>query len=207
MSSGVAIVEDNAGVRESLAALIRDSANFRLVAECASGEQALVEIPRCGAQIVLMAIHLPGMQGIDCISRLKAILPKLQVLVLTSYEDGDTIFRALKAGAGGYLVKRDASAMLLEALSEIMAGGAPMSCQIARKVVHFFHHRAPTVETEKLSAREIQILDLLVAGCILKEVADQLGIGRETVRTHVRHIYEKLHARSAAEAVAKYLGR
>ncbi len=207
MSTGVAIVEDDAGVRESLAALIRKSANFRLVAECASGEQALVDIPASGAKIAVMDIHLPGMQGIDCIARLKAALPHLQVLVLTSYEDGDTIFRALKAGAGGYLVKRDASAMLLEALSEIMAGGAPMSCQIARKVVHFFHQRAPTAETEKLSAREIQILDLLVAGCILKEVADQLGIGRETVRTHVRHIYEKLHARSAAEAVAKYLSR
>jgi DNA-binding NarL/FixJ family response regulator len=205
MSARVAIVEDDAGVRESLAALIGHSANFRLVAECASGEQALVAIPECGAEIAVMDIHLPGMQGIDCIARLKARLPRLQVLVLTSYEDADTIFRALKAGAGGYLVKRDASAMLLGALTEIMAGGAPMSCQIARKVVHFFHQRAPAAESVKLSAREVQILDLLVAGCILKEVADQLGIGRETVRTHVRHIYEKLQARSAAEAVAKYL--
>lgn len=207
MSTGVAIVEDDAGVRESLTSLIRRSAAFHLVAECASGERALAEIPASGAKVAVMDIHLPGMNGIECISRLKAARPELQVLVLTSYEDGDTIFRALKAGAGGYLVKRDASAMLLEALGEIIGGGAPMSCQIARKVVHFFHHRAPTAETEKLSAREIQILDLLVAGCILKEVADQLGIGRETVRTHVRHIYEKLHARSAAEAVAKYLGR
>ncbi len=207
MKPGVAIVEDDAGVRESLSALIRNSASFRLVAECASGEQALVDIPACGAKVVVMDIHLPGMQGIDCIFRLKAKVPQLQVLVLTSYEDGDTIFRALKAGAGGYLVKRDASAKLLEALTELMAGGAPMSCQIARKVVHFFHQRSPAVETEKLSKREIQILDLLVAGCILKEVADQLGIGRETVRTHVRHIYEKLQARSAAEAVAKYLSR
>lgn len=207
MTPGVAIVEDDAGVRESLTGLIRRSANFRLVAECASGEQALVDIPACAAKVAVMDIHLPGMQGIECISRLKAKLPHLQVLVLTSYEDGDTIFRALKAGAGGYLVKRDASAMLLESLTEIMAGGAPMSCQIARKVVHFFHQSAPAAETEKLSKREIEILDLLVAGCILKEVADQLGIGRETVRTHVSHIYAKLQARSRAEAVAKYLRR
>lgn len=207
MSPGVVIVEDDPGVRESLTSLIRRSPNFRLVAECASGEQALVDIPASGAKVAVMDIHLPGMHGIDCIARLKAKLPQLQVLVLTSYEDGDTIFRALKAGAGGYLVKRDASALLLEALSEILAGGAPMSCQIARKVVHYFHQRAPAPETEKLSKRETQILDLLVAGCILKEVADQLGIGRETVRTHVSHIYEKLHARSAAEAVAKYLSR
>lgn len=207
MNPGVAIVEDDAGVRESLAGLIRRSTNFRLVAECASAEQALVDVPAGAARVAVMDIHLPRMQGIECIARLKARMPELQVLVLTSYEDGDTIFRALKAGAGGYLVKRDASTLLLDALTEIMAGGAPMSCQIARKVVHYFHQSTPATETEKLSKREIEILDLLVAGCILKEVADQLGIGRETVRTHVSHIYGKLQARSRAEAIAKYLRR
>ena len=207
MKPAVALVEDNAGVRENLAALLRTTPDFRLVGAFASGEEAVVEIPAAGADVVVMDLHLPGISGIECTARLKAKLPKLHVLVLTSYEDADTIFKALKAGAAGYMVKRDASVKLPDALREILSGGAPMSCQIARKVVNFFHQSAPVPEAEKLTAREIQILDLLVAGCILKEVADQLGIGRETVRTHVSHIYEKLQTRSRAEAVAKYLRR
>jgi DNA-binding NarL/FixJ family response regulator len=126
--------------------------------------------------------------------------------MLTVYEDDDSIFRALKAGANGYLVKRDAAEKLLDALQEVQQGGAPMSAHIARQVVQFFHRsEAPVTEAERLSPRECEILDLLVKGLVLKEVADQLGIGLETVRTHVNHIYQKLHVRSRTEAVVKYL--
>lgn len=128
--------------------------------------------------------------------------------MLTVYDDGDSIFRALKAGAGGYLVKRFAGDKLLEAIQEVCAGGAPMSGHIARKVVQFFHTAGPSpAVSENLSPREVEILNLLVTGCFFKEIADQLGISGETVRTHVNHIYRKLHVRSRTEAVVKYLQR
>jgi DNA-binding NarL/FixJ family response regulator len=155
-----------------------------------------------------MDINLPKMNGIECVVRLKAQLPRLLVLMLTVYEDDDSIFRALKAGANGYLVKRDAAEKLLESLHDVQHGGAPMSAHIARQVVQFFHRsEKPAVESEQLSPREHEILDLLVKGLVLKEAADQLGIGLETVRTHVNHIYQKLHVRSRTEAVVKYLRR
>ena len=142
----------------------------------------------------------------EAVRRLKPQLPATQFLMLTVYEDGDSIFRALKAGASGYLIKRVASDKLLEAIDDVCTGGAPMSCHIARKVVQFFHHAGPSDEvSENLSPRETEILELLVAGCFFKEIAGQLGISNETVRTHVNHIYRKLHVRSRTEAVVKYL--
>jgi DNA-binding NarL/FixJ family response regulator len=153
-----------------------------------------------------MDINLPVMNGIECVVRLKAQLPRLLVLMLTVYEDDDSIFRALKAGANGYLVKRDAAEKLLDALHDVRHGGAPMSAHIARQVVQFFHRsEKPAAEAEQLSPRELEVLDLLVKGLVLKEVGEQLGIGLETVRTHVNHIYLKLHVRSRIEAVVKYL--
>ena len=206
MTHTVAIVEDDAGIREDLVALLNGSPGCRCVGACASGEEALIEIPFWRPEVVLMDINLPQMSGIECVARLKAKTPELLVLMLTVYEDGDSIFRALKAGASGYLVKRLASDKLLEAIQEVTAGGAPMSCHIARKVVQFFNHAGPSPEvSENLSPRELEILDLLVAGCFFKEIADQLGISGETVRTHVNHIYRKLHVRSRTEAVVKYL--
>jgi DNA-binding NarL/FixJ family response regulator len=206
MKAGVVIVEDHRAVRENLAALVRTDERLRLLGAFASAEEALREIPQLHPNLVVMDINLPRMSGIECVVRLKLLLPRLLVLMLTVYEDDDSIFRALKAGANGYLVKRDASEKLLEALQEVQHGGAPMSAHIARQVVQFFHRsEAPATEAERLSPRECEILDLLVQGLVLKEVADQLGIGLETVRTHVNHIYQKLQVRSRTEAVVKYL--
>ena len=206
MTHTVAIVEDDAGIREDLVALLNGSPGCRCVGACASGEEALIEIPFWRPTVVLMDINLPQMSGIECVGRLKVKMPELLVLMLTVYEDGDSIFRALKAGASGYLVKRLAGDQLLEAIHEVTVGGAPMSCHIARKVVQFFHQAGPSQEvSENLSPREREILDLLVTGCFFKEIADQLGISGETVRTHVNHIYRKLHVRSRTEAVVKYL--
>ena len=206
MTRSVAIVEDDAGIREDLVALLNGSPGYRCVGMCASGEEAMIQIPFWRPDVVLMDINLPRMSGIECVARLKTKMPDLLVLMLTVYEDGDSIIRALKAGASGYLVKRLASDKLLEAIQEVTAGGAPMSCHIARKVVQFFNQAGPSPEvSENLSPRELEILDLLVAGCFFKEIADRLGIGGETVRTHVNHIYRKLHVRSRTEAVVKYL--
>ena len=206
MRAGVVIVEDDRAVRENLAALVRTDERLRLLGAFVSAEEALREIPGLAPDLVVMDINLPRMNGIECVARLKLQLPRLLVLMLTVYEDDDSIFRALKAGANGYLVKRDASEKLLEALQEVQHGGAPMSAHIARQVVQFFHRsELPANEAERPSPREREILDLLVKGLVLKEVADQLGIGLETVRTHVNHIYQKLHVRSRIEAVVKYL--
>jgi len=202
------IVEDDRAVRENLAALVRTDGRLNLLGAFVSAEEALREIPKLAPELVVMDINLPRMDGIECVARLKLQLPRLLVLMLTVYEDDDSIFRALKAGANGYLVKRDASERLLEALQEVQNGGAPMSAHIARQVVQFFHRsEVPATEAERPSPREREILDLLVKGLVLKEVADQLGIGLETVRTHVNHIYQKLHVRSRTEAVVKYLRR
>lgn len=206
MTRTVAIVEDDAGIREDLVALLNASPGCRCVGACASGEAALIDIPFWRPEVVLMDINLPQMSGIECVARLKVKMPELLVLMLTVYEDGDSIFRALKAGAGGYLIKRLAGDKLHEAIEEVCAGGAPMSCHIARKVVQFFNQEAPSLEvSENLTPREREILDLLVEGCFFREIADRLGISGETVRTHVNHIYRKLHVRSRTEAVVKYL--
>jgi DNA-binding NarL/FixJ family response regulator len=206
MRAGVVLVEDDRAVRENLAALIGTDERLRLLGAFGSAEIALREIPALRPNLVVMDINLPRMNGIECVGRLKLLVPDLSVLMLTVYEDDDSVFRALKAGANGYLVKRDAAEKLLHALQEIQHGGAPMSAHIARQVVQFFHRsEAPAAESERLSPRESEILDLLVQGLILKEVADKLGIGLETVRTHVNHIYLKLHVRSRTEAIVKYL--
>jgi len=202
----IAIVEDDSGIRAGLVSLLDSTPGYRCVGACSDGKQALVQIPHWRPDVVLMDINLPGISGIDCVVRLKPKMPDLLVLMLTVYDDGDSIFRALKAGANGYLVKRLASEELLGAIQEVCDGGAPMSCQIARKVVQYFHRSGPSAAvSENLSARELEILDLLVTGCFFKEIADQLGISGETVRTHINHIYRKLHVRSRTEAVVKYL--
>lgn len=206
MSAGVVIVEDDRAVRENLAALIRSDERLRLLGAYGSAEEALREVPGLQPALAVMDINLPRMSGIECVVRLRNLLPRLLVLMLTVYEDDDSIFRALKAGANGYLVKRDAAEKLADALHEMAGGGAPMSAHIARQVVQFFHRgERPAAASEQLSPREHEILDLLVKGLVLKEVAEQLGIGLETVRTHVNHIYQKLHVRSRTEAVVKYL--
>jgi DNA-binding NarL/FixJ family response regulator len=156
----------------------------------------------------LMDINLPGMSGIDCVEKLKAIDPSLPIVMLTVFEDTDKIFKALVAGACGYLVKRTPPEEILAAIKEVHRGGAPMSTQIARKVVQSFHKMGLSPkDTENLTDRETQILEGLAKGYLCKEIADNLGISLETVRTHMKKIYEKLHVRSRTQAVLKYLGK
>ena len=205
--ASVAIVEDDRGVRESLAVLINGSPAFSCVATCPSAEAALKHLPGNWPDIVLMDINLPQMNGIECVARLKALRPALHILMLTVHVESDLIFKSLKAGAGGYLIKQSSPAQILEAMSDILCGGAPMTNTIARKVVMFFQQKSPPDETTGLTKRELEILHLLAKGHQYKEIADALGINILTVRTHIHHIYEKLHVRSRTEAVVKLLRR
>lgn len=207
MSTRVGIVEDDRSVRENLALLIDSAPGFACVAACASAEEALRRLPDAAPDVVLMDIHLPGQSGIECVARLRRVLPQTQVIMLTVEEDSEQVFESLKAGAMGYLVKHIVPEEILEAVAEVHRGGAPMSSHIARRVVSAFQQRTRTGTAEgQLSPREEEILRLLAKGARSKEIADQLHIGTGTVNTHVRHIYEKLHVRSRAEAVARFAG-
>jgi len=202
----VSIVEDSDRVRESLATLIDGARGFRCVGAHRSAETALKLIPTEQPDVVLMDIHLPRMSGIECVRKLKTAEPESLVLMLTAYEDDDLIFQALKAGANGYLVKQTPPSEILTAIQEVHEGGAPMSSNIARKVIQSFYQAGPgESSTETLSPREREILNLVSKGYTNKEIADMLSIAFQTVHTHVRNIYTKLHVRSRTEAVAKYL--
>jgi DNA-binding NarL/FixJ family response regulator len=201
----VAVVEDDALIRSSLQRIIDAAPGHRCVCVCATAEEALREIPRHMPHVVLMDIHLPTLSGIACTARLKQAWPALQVLMLTVYEDTERIFQALKAGASGYLLKRGDPDEILRAIREVKEGGAPMTSQIARKVVQSFREPAPAPRTEGLSDREREVLDFLAKGYTTKEIADKLSVSVNTVRTHLQHIYAKLHVRSRTEAVVKYL--
>ena len=204
----VSIVEDSRGTRESLTELLKRSAGLRCVGAYANGEQALRELPGAAPDVVLMDINLPGMSGIECVARLKASTPKTQVLMLTTYEEGDLIFESLRAGANGYLLKNMPPGEIVHAVEQVHSGGSPMSMHIARKVVnHFQQIKKPSSEMEKLTKRELEILALLAKGFLYKEIADQLGISLSTVRAHLHTVYEKLHVQSRTEAVVKYLGK
>ena len=206
MSIHVAIVEDDRVVRENLTVLIDAATGFRCVATCPSAEDALKRLPELAPDVVLMDIHLPGRSGIECVARLRPLLPRTQVIMLTVEEDSEMIFESLKAGATGYLVKHVPTDEILEAIAQVHRGGAPMSSHIARLVVTAFRQapRTATADTH-LTPREEDILRLLAKGHRSKEIADELGIGTGTVNTHVRHIYEELHVRSRAEAVARFV--
>jgi DNA-binding NarL/FixJ family response regulator len=201
----VGIVEDNKTVRQTLSELIDATPSFRCVCACATAKEALVEIPRLHPEVVLMDIHLPGESGISCTARLKAKLPDLHVIILTVYKDTELIFQALKAGASGYLLKRAPTEEVLRAISEVRAGGAPMTGEIARLVVQSFQSSPDGGGVQGVSPRELEILALLSEGITNKEIAVRLGISPETVRTHLGHIYEKLHVQGRTEAVTKYL--
>lgn len=202
----VAIVEDDRRVRESLEVLINGGEGIRCVGTYASGEEALGALAGRKPDVVLMDINLPGMTGIECVRRLKAQLPKAQILMLTMYEDDEKVFQSLVAGASGYLVKRTSPADLLKAIQDVHTGSSPMTGKIARTVVeHFQKLQTACPEQEYLSKREIEILNLLSKGYRYKEIADALSIGFETVRSHLKNIYTKLHVHSRTEAVVKYL--
>jgi DNA-binding NarL/FixJ family response regulator len=206
----LAIIEDDQKTRENLVALIESQASLRCLGAYATGEDAIPGILRDQPEVVLVDINLPGMNGIVCVKQLKTSLPRLQVLMLTTYEESDSIFESLKAGASGYLLKKTIPTKLISAIEEVHGGGAPMSLQIARKVVEHFHLKKEvrsTSDFERLTPRENEILALLAKGLLYKEIGEQLGISLGTVRTHMEHIYEKLHVQSRTEAAIKFLGQ
>jgi DNA-binding NarL/FixJ family response regulator len=204
----VAIVEDNASVREGLAAILNDSPGFKCVCACGSAEEALRQIPAAPPDVVLMDINLPRRSGIDCVQQLRGQLPQVQVIMLTIEEDSDRVFESLAAGATGYLVKNVPPATILASIQEVHRGGSPMSSQIARMLVQSFHKtRSAVPAREALTDREEEILRLIARGYRSKEVAEALGISVQTVETHLRNIYDKLHVRSRAGAVARFLTR
>ena len=202
----VSIVDDEKELRESIKTFIDGSPGFRCVSAYHSAETALKHLPHDHPDVVLMDIHLTGMSGIECVERLKTMLPEMQVMMLTVYDDADQIFRALSAGASGYVLKRSTPAKLLEAIKELNEGGSPMSSSIARKVVASFQKSGPgRDEKTNLSPREQMVLESMAKGLTYKQAADQFGISIGTIRTYVRRIYEKLHVQSRTEAVAEYL--
>ena len=205
MNIAVSITEDDAPAREILSDWIRRAPGFRLVGQYADAESAVVSLPSDKPEVALMDINLPGMSGIECVRRLKPILPETQFVMVTVYEDADHIFNALAAGASGYLLKQTPRDELLAALKDVYCGGSPMTSNIARKVVQSFQRPLPTSdEASNLSPREREVLELLARGYLYKEIASTLGISTPTVNTYIRRIYEKLHVRSRAQAVAKY---
>ncbi len=204
----VSIVEDSEQVRGTLARLINRAEGFRCPSHYANAEAALEGLPRDRPDVVLMDINLPGINGVECVRRLKELLPDTQVVMLTVYEDTENIFNALAAGASGYLLKRTTSAELLAAIRDVRQGGSPMTTHIARKVVQSFQKAGASARpTENLSPREKEVLDCLSQGFLYKEIADKLSISYETVHTYIRRIYEKLQVRTRTEAVAKFLRR
>jgi len=204
----VALVEDNAKLRKSLAILLDSSADLECAVACADAEEALRVLPQIRPDIVLMDIHLPGRNGIECVAGLAPLLPEVRIVMLTAFENSDEIFDSLAAGAHGYLLKSTAPAQLLESIREVAAGGSPISGSVARKIVDFFRTRpAAPVAAEVLAPREREVLKLLADGCPYKEIASTMQVSLGTVRTYIERIYEKLHVHSRTEAVVKYFGR
>lgn len=208
----VSIVEDDPIIRRGWAEIINDEPDLEAIGEYGSAEEAIIGIPANPSDVVLVDINLPCLSGIDCVRVLKPRLPSVDFLMLTMYGDRDRIFDALRAGAVGYLLKRSTAAELTNAIKQAKNGGAPMSAEIARKVTQFFRESDPKNKIENpmfdtLTERETQTLNLLAAGKHYKEVASQLGLSIDTVRSHVRRIYEKLQVHSRSEAVAKFFGR
>ncbi len=202
----VSIVDDEKKLCKSIATFLNGSPGFRCVSMYGSGEAALQHLPEEKPEVVLMDINMAGMNGIECVRRLKMLVPQVQIVMLTVYEDPEQIFKALAAGATGYLLKRVDPDELLQAIRDVHAGGSPMSNSIARKVVASFREANRAGEKlNLLSPREQAVLDCLAQGLAYKQIGDQLGISINTIRTHLRHIYEKLHVQSRTEAVAKYL--
>jgi DNA-binding NarL/FixJ family response regulator len=204
----VSIVEDNEKLRSEFRRLVEAAEGLHLISDYGSGEEALSKLVHENPDVVLMDIHLPVMNGVECVRRLKAAAPKIQVLMLTVFEHSDWIFDSLKAGASGYVLKRAPRQELIDAIRLVHEGGAPMSCSVARKVVQFFNQRpAAAEELSQLSDREHTVLTKLSEGLSYDEIGNALAISTNTVRKHIRSIYEKLEVSSRTEAVAKFFGR
>jgi DNA-binding NarL/FixJ family response regulator len=205
MSITVSIVEDDRKTCESLVTLLKAKAELRCLSTYSTGEAAVHGLASKKPDVVLVDINLPGISGIECVAKLKAQMPDLRVLMLTTYEDGHLIFNSLRAGASGYVLKNRPPAELIEAIQQVYEGGAPMSMRVARKVVAYFRQLPkPASEVEQLSDREEAVLALLAQGFLYKEIAGKLGISLNTVRTYLKRIYQKLHVQSRTEAVAKF---
>jgi RNA polymerase sigma factor (sigma-70 family) len=217
----VALVEDDMGVRRSLRSLLASEPGLACTCSCATGEEAVRKIPDAGVDVVVMDIKLPGMSGIECARRLKERCPALAILMLTVYDETDLIFDALRAGAGGYLLKRAVTTELVHAIKDVLEGGAPMTAPVARRVVDYFHESqesqespesrrpaaAPAAAVDRLTEREQEIVEHLSRGYSNREIAEAFGISVPTVRTHLRSIYAKLHVRSRTQAALKYRGQ
>ncbi len=204
MSIRVSIIEDDAALRKAIIERIDGERRFDIVSDYASAEAAIKQLPQDQPDVVLSDINLPGMSGIDCVRKLKPQMPNTQFVMLTVYEDTENIFQALTAGATGYLVKRASRSELLESIVSVHRGESPMSSGIARKIVASFQRTEPA-ETDKLSPREKQVIELLAQGFLYKEIADQLQLSIPTVNGYIRSIYEKLQVHSRSQAVAKFL--
>jgi DNA-binding NarL/FixJ family response regulator len=202
----VSIVDDDDRIRNSLRALIDGSEGFLCASAHSNAADALSNVVAAAPDVVLLDINLPGISGVDCIRRITNRLPAVKILMYTVYEDEVQLFNSLRAGAHGYLLKRTPPAKLLEAIADVHDGNSAMSGQMARLVVQYFHQLGPANDSDKLTKREVDILQHLARGYQNKEIADLLGIGFDTVRTHLRNIYEKLHVNSRTEAVVKFLG-
>jgi DNA-binding NarL/FixJ family response regulator len=202
----ISIVEDDVKVRGSLARLVDSTTGFTCVSHHPDAENALKEIPIIQPKVVLMDINLPGMNGVECVRKLKEMMPEIQVIMLTVYENTTIIFNALSSGASGYLLKQSTPEQIIEAIRDVNTGGSPMTSHIARKVVASFQRISePTKEYEKLTLREQEVLDLLAKGYSYQKIAGVLNISYATVNTHIRHIYEKLHVQSRTQAVTIHL--
>lgn len=205
----VAIVEDEPALRGSFEAILSRAPGVRCVGAFANAEEALQGILKLKPQVVIMDVQLPGMDGVECVRQLSEHLPKTQFVMLTVHDNPEAIFNSLAAGASGYLLKPVRAAELIAAVKDVIAGGAPMTSNIARKVVQTFKN--PVTAGEKLAVtltpKETEVLDYLAKGYLYKEIADVLNISYGTVHTHIEHIYEKLHVRSRSQAIAKYLAR
>ena len=207
MTIGVSIIEDNQGTRDGLKTLLNRTAGLRCTGAHATGDDALRDIAAEKPDVVLVDINLPGMNGIECVGRLKGKVPKAQLLILTTYDQDDLIFESLRAGANGFLLKNMPPAELMQAIIQVHGGGSPMSMRIARKVVKYFQAlQQPSPDVEALTRREHEIVSLLAKGFLYKEIGDQLGISLNTVRVHLHSVYEKLHVHSRTQAVLKVFG-
>jgi DNA-binding NarL/FixJ family response regulator len=203
----ICLVEDDAELRENISGYIDSSPGFKCLGAYGSAEEALAAIPGRAPNIAVVDINLPGMNGIECVKNLAELVPGLQIIMFTVYEDTNQIFDALAAGACGYLLKSTRPEKLLEAIQEVHQGGSPMTSHIARKVVQAFKPAAnANPSLEQLSVREQQVLELLAQGYPYKGIAVNMGLGLGTIRTYIQRIYEKLHVQCRTEAVVKYLG-
>jgi len=201
----VSIVDDDCELTARISAYLNKTSHYRCISSYASAEEALAHLAKDGPDVVLMDINLGGMNGIECVRRLRPGLPNTPVVMLTVFEDTDKIFRAIAAGASGYLLKRMPPSKLLDAIAEVVGGGSPMSAPIARKVIQLLQSMpVPSDDTVNLSDRERQVLEAMAAGQLYKQIADDLCVSIHTVRSYIRRIYEKLHVRTRTEAVAKY---